>query len=154
MELVHLTNYWGQYIDPTDNDHDVDFVAIWVQCTQGGRPCCPGYGRRRVLVDDDDLLNVHSGYWSLFLVKQNRGDSNGHYFYKLVLIPQGTYGYGKKGCKERGWTYWGEVPAEDATNELYDLVCGYMHDDTRDFNHIHIGIWWSGRLYAGTGHSQ
>ena len=34
------------------------------------------------------------------------------------MIPQGTYGYGKRGCAQRGWTYVGEVRAGGANAQL------------------------------------
>ena len=39
-----------------------------------------------VLVTDDDISDEFQGWWSLFLVSQERGHSYGHYFLKYVLI--------------------------------------------------------------------
>ena len=85
MDLVHRTNYWGSHINATDND---DEVPLWVQATRNGRCCCPGFGQRRVLVTDDDISDDFQGWWSLFLVSQQRGHSYGHFFLKYVLIPR------------------------------------------------------------------
>ena len=154
MDLVHRTNYWGSHINATDNDDEVPFEAIWVQATRNGRCCCPGFGQRRVLVTDDDISDEFQGWWSLFLVSQQRGHSYGHFFLKYVLIPQGTHGFGKRGCENRGWQYKGQVHASNATESLEYLVGSILEDDyDDDFNHVHIGIMFDGLLYAGKGSS-
>ena len=154
MQLVHRTRYWGQHIDGTDNDEEVPFHAIWVQTTRQGRCCCPGFGERRVHVEDSDIAEEAQGWWSLFLVSTERGHSPGHYFWKYVLIPQDTYGFGKKGCARRGWRYIGEVHSNSATAQLENLVGDKLEDDyDNDFNHVHIGIKFDGLLFAGKGNS-
>ena len=78
----------------------------------------------------------------------------GHYFWKYVLIPQDTYGFGKKGCARRGWRYIGEVHSNSATAQLKNLVGDKLDDDyDNDFNHVHIGIKFDGLLFAGKGNS-
>mmetsp|Transcript_20055 Transcript_20055/g.40902 ORF Transcript_20055/g.40902 Transcript_20055/m.40902 type:complete len:155 (-) Transcript_20055:138-602(-) len=152
VELVHRTNYWGKYIDATNMDDEVNFDAIWVQCVYDGhRTCCPNFGARRVGVTENDLVNEHNGWWSLFRVSSTWGRSPGHYFRKFVLIPQGTHGYGKRGCAQRGWEYEGEVVASNARDQLVNLLSCYL-DDQEDFTHVHIGIMMD-QLYAGQGHS-
>lgn len=154
MRLVHRTNYWGKWIDPTDVDDEVHFDAIWVQAMiDGDSCCCHGFGRRGVAVNDQDLVDEFDGWWwSLFNVSGEQGRSSGHYFYKFVLIPQGTHGYGKRGCSQRGWGYVGEVHAQSALQGLDDRLRVYDEDQTGDFNHVHIGIMMDS-LYAGQGNS-
>ena len=153
MRLVHCTNYWGEHINGTDNDDEVSFDAIWVQARLDHQGCCcPGFGRRRVLIRDDDINGEHSGWWSLFSVSCAEGRSQGHYFWKYVLIPQGTYGYGKRGCAGLGWTYIGEVHSSCATAQLEGLIGDRLDEQyDYDFNHVHIGIRWDGTMYAGKG---
>ena len=63
MRLIHCTNYWGEYIDGTDNDDEVSFDAVWVQARLDHQGCCcPGFGRRRAAIVDDDLAGEHAGY--------------------------------------------------------------------------------------------
>lgn len=104
------------------------------------------------MLQDSDFETEFDGYWSLFRVSERRGDYNsGHYFYKFVAIPQGTYGYGRKGCSNRGWTYEGEFHAQYAITELGSLLCGYLNDDDDDdFIHVHVGLYMD-ELYAGRG---
>ena len=71
-----------------------------------------------------------------------------------MLIPQGTHGFGKRGCENRGWQYKGQVHASNATESLEYLVGSILEDDyDDDFNHVHIGIMFDGLLYAGKGSS-
>ena len=120
LRLVHRTNYWGQYIDATDMDDDVSFDAIWVQAMIDGDPCCcHGFGQRGVAVNNQDLADEYNGWWSLFFVNGREGRSVRHYFYKFVLIPQGTHGYGKRGCAQRGWSFVGEVAAGSALSLIH-----------------------------------
>ena len=156
MRLVHCTDYWGEHINGTNNDDEVGFDAIWVQARLDHHQgcCCPGFGRRRVLIRDDDINGEHSGWWSLFSVSCAEGRSPGHYFWKYVLIPQGTYGYGKRGCAGLGWTYIGEVHSSCATAQLEDLIGDRLDEQyDYDFNHVHIGIMCDGTMYAGKGNS-
>ena len=157
LRLVHRTNYWGQWIDSTDLDPDVNFDAIWVQAMIDGESCCcHGFGRRGVAVSNQDLEDecppFAQGWWSLFQVSGTHGHSAGHYFYKFVLIPQGTHGYGKRGCAQRGWTYVGEAHSQSACDHLDSILRSYYHDQSGDFNHVHIGIKMD-TLYAGQGNS-
>ena len=153
LRLVHRTNYWGQYIDASDVDDDVNFDAIWVQAMIDGKPCCcRGFGERGVAVNNQDISDEHSDWWSLFFVNGRRGRSEAHYFHKFVLIPQGTHGYGKRGCADRGWRFEGQVFAARACEDLDDLLRSFFYDDTDDVNHVHIGIMMD-QLYAGTGNS-
>ena len=153
LRLIHRTNYWGQRIDANDGDDDVNFDAIWVQAMiDGKRCCCPGFGERRVAVDNQDISDEHSSWWSLFLVNGRRGRSEAHYFYKFVLIPQGTHGYGKRGCADRGWRFQGQVLADRACEDLDDLLRSFFDDASGDVNHVHIGIMMD-QLCAGKGNS-
>ena len=158
MRLVHCTNYWGEHINGTDNDDEVSFDAIWVQARLDHQGCCcPGFGRRRVLIRDYDINGEHSGWWSLFSVSCAEGRSQGHYFWKYVLIPLGTYGYGKRGCAGLGWTYIGEVYSSCATAQLEGLIGDRLDAKstitTSIKNHVHIGIMCDGTMYAGKGNS-
>ena len=154
MQLVHRTNYWGQEIGGTDNDAEVPFDAIWVQATRYGQCCCPGFGRRSVLVTNEDIQDEFQGWWSLFLVSEIRGHTADHYFWKYALIPQGTYGFGKRGCADRGWTYVGAVHSNNATAQIEHLVGDRLDESLDDdFNHVHIGVKFDGLLYAGKGNS-
>ena len=151
FQLSHRTNYWGAHIDATDNDDEVDFAAVWVQALEDNRSCCPGFGRRRVRVENQDL-SEHAEWWWLFRVSARYGRSDGHYFMKFVLIPQGEPGYGKRGCAQRGWSLDGEVSSDNALAGLQQLVEHYFDDDEGDFIHVHIGIKMDG-VYAGQGNS-
>ena len=155
LRLVHRTNYWGQYIDPSDTDEDVHFDAIWVQAMiDGDQCCCRGFGRRGVAVSDEDLTDEYDGWWSLFYVTGRYGRSDDHFFYKFVLIPQGTYGYGKRGCAQRGWRYEGEVHSSSACDGLDKILrYDYFYDQSNDIIHAHIGIMMDRPLLAGHGNS-
>ncbi|CAB9512712.1 expressed unknown protein [Seminavis robusta] len=149
MQLVHRTNYWGKYIDSSNTDDEVDFDAIWAMALNDGDwHCCPGFGRRWVEVVNSDFRDEYDGWWSVFLVSERRGHSDGHYFYKFVAIPQGTYSYGKKGCQQRGWSYQGEFEADNARDQLESILDYWLNLDDDDFIHIHIGIWMD-QLYTG-----
>lgn len=152
MQLIHRTNYWGEYIESNSNDPDVDFDAIWAMALDDDdRDCCSGFGNRRVPVYNRDFKEEDNGWWSLFLVNSRRGDYNsGHYFYKFVAIPQGIYGYGKRGCQQRGWVYKGEFEASSALQDLDDLLDDYIRKYDDDVNHVHVGLWMD-ELYAGKG---
>ena len=153
MRLVHRTNYWGEWISSSDMDDDVPFDAIWVQAMLDGCACCcHGFGRRGVAVRDEDLVDEFNGWWSLFKVSGEWGRTPGHFFHKYVLIPQGTHGFGKRGCAQRGWTYAGEIQAGRACERLDELLEYTIDDQTDDFNHVHIGIMMDS-LYAGKGNS-
>lgn len=157
MQLIHKTNYWGKWIDAgqSNGDDDVSFDAIWVQVLRDNQPpCCHGFGNRTVYVVDSDFVRQDAGWWSLFLVNGRRGHNPNHYFYKFVAIPQGLYGYGKRGCANRGWIYKGEFRAKNALSSLGDLLSGlfYQNKFDDDKNHYHLGIWMNNtHLYAGRG---
>jgi len=159
MQLIHRTNYWGEYIDPSNDDEDVPFDVIWVQAVDDNSTtgCCPGFGRRRVNVHGSDLKEVYDGWWHIFLVSDERGTRNrGHYFYKFVTLPQSTPGYGKKGCAKLGWRWVGEFHARKTKRTLDDVLEDYleMYNASDDVHHVHIGIKMD-RLYAPRqGHSS
>ena len=48
--------------------------------------------------------------WSVFFVNQTEG----HYFHKVVVIHQGTHGYGKRGYTSRGWMFEGSISPRTA----------------------------------------
>ena len=150
MKLIHLTNYWGEYINSgTDHSGEVPFDAIWAQVVQvNSHPCCPGFGERSVRVENRDFEDEHNEWWSVFLVSGEHGRNCGHYFYKFVCIPQGTYDFGKRGCASRGWKFVGEFLAQSALEDLHDILYDWMFMDDGDFNHVHVGIMMD-QLYAG-----
>jgi hypothetical protein len=145
MSLIHRTNHWGHTIYAEALDDDVNFDAIWTQfCFRDGG-CCRGFGERSVMVDNDDLIDVHGGDWNLFLVNEHPGRHDEHYFYKFALIPCGTHRYGKRSCERRGWDFVGTVDAynamEDLTNYLLPYYEGQMCDDSYvETYHVHLGI--------------
>ena len=148
MKLIHRTNYWGTWIDSSDMDDDVPFDAIWTQAVldhQGS--CCYGFGRRAVHVVNSDFVDEDNGWWHVFKVNQQSGRTPGHYFYKFVALPQGTYGYGKRGCAARGWDWEGEFVASNALDGMESVLSRYLWMDDDDFNHVHVGVKME-RLYA------
>ena len=52
--------------------------------------------------EDSDFESEDPDYWHVFKVSQQRGRRQGHYFFKFAALPQGTYGYGKRGCANTG----------------------------------------------------
>lgn len=157
MKLVHRTNYWGDTINWNDRDDEVDMEAIWVQFyrRKKDQPCCPGFGIRRVGVTVENLAGKAS-IWTLFFVSGTEGTRNSdHYFNKLVLIPQGTKGYGREICKKKwGWKYKGlwDASDDDAKADLKELLDEYHTNDDHEVCHVHIGIHME-TLDAGRGHS-
>ena len=155
MKLIHKTNYMGKWIDAKESngDDEVDFDAIWVQVLRDGEsPCCHGFGKRSVYVDEYDFEREDDGWWSLFLVSEREGDDPYHYFYKFVAIPHGYHGYGRKGCERRGWIHKGSFFASDALPRLEDLFEEFFDEADNDYeydiNHFHLGIWME-TLFAG-----
>ena len=97
MRLVHRTNYWGkdsiQAFCAYDED-DVEEPCVWVQARPDGiRPCCHRRGTRNVDFDAWSLTHEGGGNsgceWVLYLIRQNYGDSEDHYFFKFCLCPRG-----------------------------------------------------------------
>ena len=149
----HRTNYWGEFIDSSssssssssDADQDIPFDVIWVQAVEDNSiGCCPGFGRRRVHVQDSDITKEFDGWWHIFLVNSERGSRNEeHYFYKFIALPQYTPGYGKKGCaKKLGWRWVGEFHARKTSQTLDDILEDYLeaYNESSDIHHVHIGI--------------
>lgn len=156
MKLIHRTNYWGEYIDASDRDRDVSFNAIWVQAVGENWGCCRGFGRRCVVVQNNDFTKEHDGLWNIFLISEQSGSNEGHYFYKFVALPKNTYGYGKKNCAKLKWQWVGEFNAYTARENLDDVLEDYLDenkDDSDDdvFYHVHIGIKMNGKLHAPKG---
>lgn len=157
MHLLHRTNYWGTTIDWTDRDDEVDMHAIWVQAmTRRRASCCPGFGKRRVGIKISDLIECHSGLWNLYFVSETEGRNSDHFFTKLVLLPQGTKGFGKEHCRKvLGWKYknqW-DVTAESAMGNLKTLLEDYHTKDGYERCHVHIGIHMES-CDVGRGHSS
>jgi len=150
MKLIHRTNYWGQWIDAFDMDDEVPFNVIWTQAVSDrSSGCCQGFGRRGVLVDDSDFDSESPAWWHVFQVSSQYGRTDGHFFYKFVALPQGTYGYGKRGCAALGWSWVGEFHARNAIESLEEVLEDYLeeYNQSRDFHHVHLGIKME-RLYA------
>jgi hypothetical protein len=153
MHLIHRTNYWGSTITWSDRDVEVDGMdAIWVQVVdEHWRSCCRGFGKRSVRVDMEDLTNHHSGRWNLFYVSGTEGRNSDHYFHKLVLIPQGTRGFGKTGCAKRGWTFVGKwtADAQSSAANLSNLLRAYKSESGFEVCHVHLGLhmpsYWAGK---------
>ena len=66
--------------------------------------------------------------------------SEDHYFHKVVVIPQGTYGYGKRGCTSRGWKFEGSISPSTALEVLAQVLYKYLNMDDDDFNLVHVGL--------------
>lgn len=143
MKLIHRTNYWGQWIDAADMDNDVPFDVIWTQAVgDHSTGCCRGFGVRQVAVVNSDFEKEDPGWWHVFKVSNQYGRSDGHYFYKFVALPQGTYGFGKRGCASLGWSWEGEFLAGNAMSELEEVLAEYLEENnqTSDFHHVHLGV--------------
>ena len=120
MKLIHRTNYWGEWIDASGMDDEVPFDVIWTQAVSNhSSGCCHGFGRRPVAVVNSDFVDEDLEWWHVFRVSNQYGRTDGHYFYKFVALPQGTYGYGKRGCAALGWTWEGEFNANVACVTFY-----------------------------------
>jgi len=149
MKLLHLTNYWGSTIDPNNSpqDDDVDMDVIWTQALEyeHDRPCCPGFGRRIVRVEDQDLVQWDQNNWTLWFVSGTWGNSDGHYFYKFVLIPNGCYGKGKRTMRARGWQELSTLRfGYDADmTSLEDVLMPYWSNTGGNISHphVHVGIY-------------
>lgn len=154
MKLIHRTNYWGEYIDASDRDKDIPFDAIWVQAVRETWGCCRGFGRRCVVVQNNDFTNEHDGVWNIFLVDEQSGRNEYHHFQKFVALPERTYGFGKKRCAKLDWQWLGEFHARKASETLDNVLEDYLNDYNKDseedgiFYHVHIGIKMNGRLHA------
>ena len=150
MKLIHRTNYWGQWIDPSDTDSEVPFDVIWAQAVSDhSSGCCRGFGTRAVDVLNSDFVDEDPEWWHVFLVSSQRGRTDSHFFYKLVTLPQGTYGYGRRGCAALGWSWVGEFCAGSALERLANALEPYLEEYNRssDFHHVHLGIKME-KLYA------
>ena len=123
MKLIHRTNYWGEWIDASGMDDEVPFDVIWTQAVSNhSSGCCHGFGRRPVAVVNSDFVDEDPEWWHVFRVSNQYGRTDGHYFYKFVALPQGTYGYGKRGCAALGWRWVGEFHAKNALDGLEDVL--------------------------------
>ncbi len=77
------------------------------------------------------------------LVNSERGTRNEHYFYKIVMLPQYTPGFGKKGCAKLGWRWVGEFHARKTTQTLDYILADYLeeyNEYSSDIHHVHIGL--------------
>ena len=149
MKLIHRTNYRGKYIDASDRDKDIPFDVIWVQAVSNkSMGCCRGFGRRCVVVQNNDFTKEHDGLWNIFLVDEQSGRNESHYFYKFVALPKGTYGYGKDSCGKLGWKLEGEFHAGNARQTLSVVLDDYYSGEEDVFYHVHIGIKMNGQLHA------
>jgi hypothetical protein len=157
MRLIHRTNYWGQTLNSSDRDREVDMDAIWVQVVKF-RACCPNFGDRNVRLNIEDLQTAHDGLWNLFFVSGTEGRDRDHFFSKLVMIPHGKRGYGKDRVRrEHGWTFHGSWNSngDEAKSELTKLINGATKGgdgDRRRRHHIHLGIHMDS-CQAGKGNS-
>ena len=150
MKLIHRTNYWGEWIDASGMDEEVPFDVIWTQAVSNhSSGCCHGFGRRPVAVVNSDFVSEDPAWWHVFQVSNQYGRTDGHYFYIFVALPQGTYGYGKRGCAALGWSWEGEFNARNALDGLEDVLQGYLeeYNQSSDFHHVHLGIKMN-KLYA------
>ena len=88
-------------------------------------------------------------WWHVFQISSQYGRNAGHFFYKFVTLPQGTYGYGKRGCAALGWSWVGEFHARNALDGLEDVLEDYLeeYNQSSDFHHVHLGVKMD-RLYA------
>ena len=111
--------------------------------------CCHGFGTRAVDVLNSDFVDEDPDWWHVFEVSSECGRTDGHFFYKLVTLPQGTYGYGRRGCAALGWSWVGEFCAGSALERLADALEPYLEEYNRssDFHHVHLGIKME-KLYA------
>ena len=96
---------------------------------------------------DSDFVSEDDSWWHVFKVNGQRGRNPGHYFHKFAALPQGTYGYGKRGCAALGWTWEGEFHASNALDGMEQVLDSYLNMDDDDFNHVHVGVKME-RLYA------
>ena len=150
MPLVHRTNYMGHEIHSSTarHDHEVNFNAIWTQFStvRRRRSCCRGFGKRSVVVKTVDFTREHDDDWNLYLVNEQEGHNEKHYFYKFVLIPSGTPHYGKKRCtRELNWKWVGVVEADQALVDLMSLLQPYYNGDKSnksyvERHHVHVGL--------------
>ena len=148
MKLIHRTNYWGTWVNSSNIDDDVPFDVVWTQAVGDyDGCCCHGFGRRSVQVVNSDFVDEDEGWWHVFKVNGQRGRSPGHYFYKFAALPQGTYGYGKRGCAALGWTWEGEFHASNALDGMEQVLDTYLNMEDDDFNHVHVGVKME-QLYA------
>ena len=150
MKLIHRTNYWGKWIDASDNDGEVPFDVIWTQAvSEHSSGCCHGFGRRAVEVINSDFVEEDPEWWHVFRVSSQYGRNEANYFYKLVTLPQGTYGYGKRGCAALGWSWVGEFQAGNALHDLEDVLQDYLeeYNQSREIHHVHLGVKME-QLYA------
>ena len=145
MKLYHRTNYWGQYVNSSNTDSEVPFDVVWCQAVEDYDGCpnpkdCHGFGRRVVGVEDSDFESEDPDHGHAFKVGQQRGRRQGHYFFKFAALPQGTYGYGKRGCAALGWRWEGEFHASQALDGIENVLDSYLNMDDDDINHVHIGV--------------
>mmetsp|Transcript_27080 Transcript_27080/g.81182 ORF Transcript_27080/g.81182 Transcript_27080/m.81182 type:complete len:201 (-) Transcript_27080:244-846(-) len=154
MRLTHRTNFWGRFIEPShaDADDEVNREAIWVQALCDDEyDCCPGFGRRRVGVEEGDFQQWSDGDWSLYFVSSEWGRTEGHRFWKLALVPDDEHHDWNTG-------YWEHVatldPGQFMLDELeYRLRPYWSCGDSR--NHVHNAICTAGQdLCAGHGHTD
>ena len=149
MKLLHCTDYRGGQVLPhtAKQDHAVDLPLIWTQAVRTSKPCCPGFGYRTLPVPLRLLAGWDADPWGLWTVGGAWGRNRGHYFHKLVLVPTGHPGLGKRNLRSRGWLQ--VIAALDPTGPdvkgVLQAALGTFWDpgDT-DTNHVHIGIYTGG----------
>jgi hypothetical protein len=106
-----------------------------------------------VAVVNSDFVEEDPEWWHVFQVSSGYGRTEGHFFYKFVTLPQGTYGYGKRGCAALGWNWVGEFHAGNALEVWMALTMSVLEDfleeynQSIDFHHVHLGVN-SEQLYA------
>jgi len=168
--LIHRTNYEGRQIVASKSrphrDLDVKGLkVVWTQFSTSRRnaTCCWSFGSRRIFVRKRAF--VHSkdkSIWKLYLVRQNVGNNERHYFYKFVVIPSGTPSFGKKTCTQQfGWKFCGSlwVDSDDAGSspleQLNILLRPYYqgeehYDGDGDGDiyrfHVHVGLCMEGLM--------
>jgi len=108
----------------------VPFTDIWTQDMNDNQPCCfRNFDRRVILVVNSDFEEAEPDVWSIFYVSGSCGQSEGHYFHKVVVIPQGTYGYDKRCCTSRGWKFEGSISPRTALEDLEEVLYKFLNMD-------------------------
>ena len=149
--IQHRTNYWGSCITGTDRDKEVSASTtddssslqsiVWTQVCDRYSGCCPGFGERGIQLRNRDFLQDHA--YHVYKVSETQGRKKAHYFYKFIVIPEGTEGCGEQACFDRGWEYIGDIEGESARSGLKQLLWSYKDEDhhgSHEFVHLHVGL--------------
>eukprot|EP00931_Biecheleriopsis_adriatica_P067754 TRINITY_DN41820_c0_g1_i1.p1 TRINITY_DN41820_c0_g1~~TRINITY_DN41820_c0_g1_i1.p1 ORF type:complete len:194 (-),score=33.74 TRINITY_DN41820_c0_g1_i1:151-678(-) len=150
--LVHLTNYWGDYVEAQCRDDETDGLPlIWAQALfEGEGCCCPNFGTREIELSTDHLWAHHEGKWSLWEVSRQWGHTEGHRFCKFVLAPDED----DDNLTYHGWQHLGSAHFQNGLGilgaELPRVLAQERADGWCTKVHMHVGIYMEG-FYSKSG---